>query len=58
MYLIDTNVISEAREGRRADPGVMGFWAEAASDDLPLFLSAVTIRELRRGFHLIRHWGD
>jgi predicted nucleic acid-binding protein len=26
MYLIDTNVISEARKGSRADPGVRAFF--------------------------------
>ena len=58
MFLVDTNVISEARKGRRADPGVMAFWTEAARNDAPLFLSAITIGELRRGVDLIRHRGD
>ena len=58
MFLIDTNVISEARKGRRADPGVRSFWAAAARNDTPLFLAAVTIGELRRGVELIRHRGD
>jgi hypothetical protein len=58
MYLVDTNVISEARKGRRADPGVIAFWADAARSDTPLFLAAVTIGELRRGVELIRHRGD
>jgi hypothetical protein len=58
MFLIDTNVISEARKGRRADPGVWAFWADAAREDTPLFLAAVTIGELRRGVELIRHRGD
>jgi predicted nucleic acid-binding protein len=58
MFLIDTNVISEARKGRCADPGVQSFWVAAARDDTPLFLAAVTIGELRRGVELIRHRGD
>lgn len=58
MFLIDTNVISEARKGQRADAGVQAFWAAAARDDTPLFLAAVTIGELRRGVELIRHRGD
>ena len=58
MLLIDTNVISEARKGRRADAGVQDFWAAAARDDTPLFLAAITIGELRRGVELIRHRGD
>jgi len=56
--LIDTNVISEARKGRRADAGVQDFWAAAARDDTPLFLASITIGELRRGVELIRHRGD
>ncbi|QNI79171.1 PIN domain protein [Synechococcus sp. RS9909] len=51
-------MISEARKGRRADPGVQAFWAETARDDTPLFLAAVTIGELRRGVELIRYRGD
>ena len=58
MFLIDTNVISETRKGRRADAGVRDFWATAARDNTPLFLAAVTIGELRRGVELIRHRGD
>jgi len=58
MFLVDTNVISEARKGRRADPGVQAFWAAAARNDSPLFLAAVTVGELRRGVELIRHRGD
>jgi predicted nucleic acid-binding protein len=58
MFLVDTNVISEARKGPRADPGVRAFWADASRNDTPLFLSAITIGELRRGVELIRHRGD
>lgn len=39
MVLVDTNVISEARKGRHADPGVLDFWQEVARADQPLFLS-------------------
>lgn len=58
MYLIDTNVISEARKGTRADPGVASFLRDAAAADTPLFLSAVTVGELRRGVESIRLRGD
>ena len=58
MFLVDTNVISEARKGRRADLGVVAFWAEAVRNDTPIFLACVTIGELRRGVELIRHRGD
>jgi predicted nucleic acid-binding protein len=58
MFLIDTNVISEARKGVRADAGVLAFWDAARRDQTPLFLASVTIGELRRGVELIRHRGD
>ncbi|MCY4752791.1 type II toxin-antitoxin system VapC family toxin [Pelomonas aquatica] len=58
MYLIDTNVISEARKRERADPGVLAFLRAAAARDEALYLSVVTIGELRRGIELIRHRGD
>ena len=58
MYLIDTNVISEARKGAAANAGVVGFFAQCAIQGQPVFLSAITIGELRRGVDLIRHRGD
>lgn len=58
MYLVDTNVISEARKGERSHPGVKAFFRSAARADETLFLSVVTIGELRRGVELIRHRGD
>jgi predicted nucleic acid-binding protein len=58
MFLIDTNVISEARKGVRADAGVLVFWDAACRDQTPFFLASVTIGELRRGVELIRHRGD
>ena len=58
MYLIDTNVISEARKRERANPGVLSFLRGAAARDEALYLSAITVGELRRGVELIRHRGD
>jgi len=58
VYLIDTNVISEARKREKADPGVQAFFAGAIDQGLATFLSVVTIGELRRGVELIRHRGD
>lgn len=58
MYLVDTNVISEARKKTRADPGVAAFFTRAAAADEPLYLSAVTVGELRRGVELLRYRGD
>jgi predicted nucleic acid-binding protein len=57
MYLIDTNVISEIRKKDRANQGVISFFQQS-SPDRQLYLSSVTIGELRRGVELIRHRGD
>ncbi len=58
MYLIDTNVISEARKRDKAHPGVVAFFRDAALEKTPLFLSVISIGELRRGVEMIRHRGD
>lgn len=58
MYLLDTNVISEARKRARANAGVRHFFKRIAAEQAPIFLSVVTIGELRRGVDLIRHRGD
>jgi toxin FitB len=58
VYLIDTNVISEARKKNHADAGVVAFFSGVAADETPVYLSAVTVGELRRGVELIRHRGD
>ncbi len=42
----------------RANAGVRDFFKRVASDQLPIFLSVVTVGELRRGVELIRHRGD
>ncbi|MEO7403872.1 MAG: type II toxin-antitoxin system VapC family toxin [Burkholderiales bacterium] len=58
MYLIDTDVISEIRKRERADPGVAVFFRQAVADDTALYLSAITVGELRRGVEIIRQRGD
>jgi len=58
VYLIDTNVISEARKRAKADPGVTDFFARLAAGQIPAYLSVITVGELRRGVELIRHRGD
>jgi predicted nucleic acid-binding protein len=58
MYLVDTDVISEARKGQKANAGVRGFFLGAAKDNSQLYLSAVTIGELRQGVEAVRHRGD
>jgi toxin FitB len=51
-YLIDTNVLSELRKGRRCDPNVVR-WFSAVSDE-DVFLSVLVIGEIRRGIERIR----
>ena len=58
MYLIDTNVISEIRKGERANAGVRQFFNAAITYNNRLYISAITIGELRRGVDLIFHRGD
>lgn len=58
MYLIDTDVISEARKGERANPGVRAFFARVTAQDEPVHLSVVTLGELRQGVERIRYRGD
>ncbi|MBV9289715.1 MAG: hypothetical protein JO288_18205, partial [Hyphomicrobiales bacterium] len=58
MFLIDTNLISEARKGAKANEGVGAFFRDVAASGAPTYLSAVTIGELRRGVELIRGRGD
>jgi predicted nucleic acid-binding protein len=45
-YLLDTNVVSETRKAR-AEPSVMAF--VEATDAARLFISALTLGELRKG---------
>jgi predicted nucleic acid-binding protein len=58
VYLIDTNVISEARKKSRANRGVPEFFQQAVEDEEKLYISVVTVGELRRGVELVRHRGD
>ena len=50
-YLLDTNVLSETRK-KKADPGVMAFLQ--ATDSSALYLSVLTIGELRKGIAIKR----
>ena len=51
-YLIDTNVISELRKGRRANQSVITWFNELADEDV--FLSVLTLGEIRKGIESIR----
>lgn len=52
-WLVDTNIISEVRRGPRCHPRVAAWWA--AVEDRDLFLSVLTLGEIRRGIEGIRH---
>ncbi|MDB5769264.1 MAG: hypothetical protein JWQ61_4078 [Collimonas fungivorans] len=56
MYLVDTNVISEARKGKKANRGAREFWQSVDPDSL--YLSVQTIGEIRRGVEIIKNRGD
>lgn len=50
-YLLDTNVVSELRKGLSANPGLAAWFALRTKKEL--FLSTVTLAELRRGIALL-----
>jgi predicted nucleic acid-binding protein len=43
---------------REANTGVRAFFRKASGEDQPLFISAVTVGELRHGVEKLRHRGD
>jgi toxin FitB len=52
MYILDTNVISELRKGRKAHPNVKK-WAEALPS-ASLYISVISVLELEIGILLIQ----
>jgi predicted nucleic acid-binding protein len=58
VYLIDTNVVSETRKKKKANPGVARFFDRVAASGEPVYLSVVSVGELRRGVEVIRRRGD
>jgi toxin FitB len=58
VYLIDTNVVSEARKKHKANAGVIAFFSETAAKEQAVYLSVISVGELRRGVELIAHRGD
>jgi predicted nucleic acid-binding protein len=51
-YLLDSNVVSELRKRARADSRVRAWFADV--DDAELFLSVLTLGEIRRGIESIQ----
>ncbi len=58
VYLVDTNVISEIRKKLKANQGVRAFFRKAVENDTSLYISVVTVGELRRGVEGVRHRGN
>lgn len=56
MFLVDTNVISEARKGPLANAGVRQFFSRA--DPASLYLAVQTVGEIRCGLESIRQRRD
>jgi toxin FitB len=55
-WLLDTNVVSELRKGARCDTNVAAWYAAVESDEI--YLSVVTVGELRKGIEKIRRRDD
>ena len=51
-FLIDTNIISEARKGESCDPGVAAWRNDVAVVDI--WLSSLVLGEIRKGIELAR----
>jgi predicted nucleic acid-binding protein len=51
-FLLDTNVVSELRKGKRANPGVVAWFEETPEEEL--FLSAIVAGEIRQGIERLR----
>ena len=51
-FLLDTNVVSEARKGRRADAGVKAWLSSVPSEQL--YLSVLVLGEIRQGIEGLR----
>ena len=51
-YLLDTNVISEVRKGRRAHSAVRKWWSETKIEDI--YTSVMVLGEIRQGVERLR----
>lgn len=57
MYLLDTNVVSEIRKGRSANPGVQQFFSVLSGPN-DLYLPVQTVGEIRGGIEAMRRRKD
>ncbi len=51
-YLLDTNVVSEARKGERSDPGVREWLSSVRAREL--YVSVLVVGEIRQGIERLR----
>ena len=51
-YLLDTNIVSEARKGERANPGVVAWLSSVRSGEL--YISVLVVGEIRQGVERLR----
>ena len=51
-YLLDTNIVSEARKGERADPGVVAWLSSTREREL--YISVLVVGEIRQGIERLR----
>ena len=51
-FVLDTNVVSEPRKGRRADANVMRWFSSVGEDEL--YISVLVIGEIRQGIEGLR----
>lgn len=58
MYLLDTDVISEWRRKESANAGVRAFMRDKRANQVAVYISAITVGELRHGIERVRHRGD
>lgn len=49
-FLVDTNIISEVRKGKRCNPRVAAWYTSI--DDADLYLSVLVLGEIRKGIEL------
>jgi len=56
VYLINTNVVSEARKGKKANPGVLKFFQTTNVN--ALYLPVKPPGKIRRGLENLRQRGD
>ena len=56
MFLLDTNIISEVRKGRRSDSNVSNWYTGVGESQL--YISSLTIGEIRKGIELARRRRD